>query len=781
MKRFKKFVSFFFGLCLIFFISEANILAANPYVLYEQKDEKLITKNLVYSAYKQITTEGMRDFYVLRVPLNDSNITLKSAESVKEYGLKETTQVILEDNNAIAGVNCDFFGMKGNYSAPFSTIINGGKLISLNPSINFLKDEYSSFAIDSDNNPFMAYVKSEVEFLNGGRKNIDVVAVNKITDMIFPIYIDRNAMISTETIDKHFLGIVKIVVSGGQITYISKKGETVDIPEDGYIITMSSHTADYNLNKFSVGQKTEFGVKSSVDLGKINTMFGGIGRILINGKFVNNSGIVPKHRQPRTALGLTYDRNTVVIMVVDGRTHSIGATNEEMSILMKRFGAYNAMYLDGGGSSTMVVQNMKTDKLNVVNTLSDGLQRKVVNALGIFKPNEIGQLDSIKIETENDKVIEGLPFKIKVYGLDEYLNKIEILASDFALISDDENGKFDGENFYPSKTGKIKLSVQYENFIADKEIICVEPNVLEPVKKILTAEVEKPVDLLLNVICDDGTKLKLYDSNIKFDIVPNDLGIVEDNKFTLLKSGSGYIKCSCLGLDCYIEIISSDKENDFDETDVPENKKFHDKLNIDFDDKKIPDGNFDIFCIGNMFLIDKNKPEDYKKSIDNFLDKVSQKSSLGLFVGNVDVNLDIKTFRHKNNYSVNVFKNVSVINMTAEKGCLFKTNTKQWQSFETDIKNKNSDHIIIMLDKNPMTFNPSKEYELFHSVLKKFVDDGKNVFVLYSNLIDTQAYIKDGVRYVNIGSLYEKNNTLNQNYKSLKLRVANDSIIYKFQ
>jgi hypothetical protein len=77
-------------------------------------------------------------------------------------------------------------------------------------------------------------------------------------------------------------------------------------------------------------------------------------------------------RAPRTAAGITAD-GKLVFIVVDGRRFaggkatylSAGATIEEMRQLMKYFGAWQAINLDGGGSSTVVVDG------RVLNSPSD--------------------------------------------------------------------------------------------------------------------------------------------------------------------------------------------------------------------------------------------------------------------------------------------------------------------------------------------------------------------------------------------------------------------------
>ncbi|MFH1683810.1 MAG: phosphodiester glycosidase family protein, partial [Candidatus Margulisiibacteriota bacterium] len=54
---------------------------------------------------------------------------------------------------------------------------------------------------------------------------------------------------------------------------------------------------------------------------------------------------------------------------------SIGVTLEELSALMLSLGAYEAMNLDGGSSSTMVIDQ------RVVNKPAGGYQRSVSNAI----------------------------------------------------------------------------------------------------------------------------------------------------------------------------------------------------------------------------------------------------------------------------------------------------------------------------------------------------------------------------------------------------------------
>src|SRR5205823_1513052 len=95
--------------------------------------------------------------------------------------------------------------------------------------------------------------------------------------------------------------------------------------------------------------------------------------------------VTPVH--PRSAVGLTADRRFLVVLTIDGRQpgFSEGATEAETGDWLARFGATEGLNLDGGGSSTLVIEG-RDGRPEVVNrTIHDhtpGKQRVVANFLG---------------------------------------------------------------------------------------------------------------------------------------------------------------------------------------------------------------------------------------------------------------------------------------------------------------------------------------------------------------------------------------------------------------
>ncbi|HWP41015.1 MAG TPA: phosphodiester glycosidase family protein [Tepidisphaeraceae bacterium] len=90
-------------------------------------------------------------------------------------------------------------------------------------------------------------------------------------------------------------------------------------------------------------------------------------------------------RHPRSVAGTTRDGSKLILLAVDGRRPgvSVGMTGAELAGEMLRLGCWNAINLDGGGSTTLVIRDPGSDELKIVNQPSDGRERPVANVIGI--------------------------------------------------------------------------------------------------------------------------------------------------------------------------------------------------------------------------------------------------------------------------------------------------------------------------------------------------------------------------------------------------------------
>ena len=110
------------------------------------------------------------------------------------------------------------------------------------------------------------------------------------------------------------------------------------------------------------------------------------GPLLMSGGDAQSHTYSMTARHPRTAFGLSADRKTAWIVVVDGRQlSSMGATLPDMAEIFRRLGAADALNFDGGGSTAMVVAgDAGPQVLNTpIHTGVPGRERPSANQLGV--------------------------------------------------------------------------------------------------------------------------------------------------------------------------------------------------------------------------------------------------------------------------------------------------------------------------------------------------------------------------------------------------------------
>ena len=129
------------------------------------------------------------------------------------------------------------------------------------------------------------------------------------------------------------------------------------------------------------------------DLDTVENALGGFRIILqeseLPPRLLSDAGS-PRHnlpRHPRSAAGLSADGKTLYLLVIDGRRPgSIGATEAEIGLILKKLGAASGLNFDGGGSSAMALR-FPDGRVRTVNTPIHGgipgRERAVAACLGL--------------------------------------------------------------------------------------------------------------------------------------------------------------------------------------------------------------------------------------------------------------------------------------------------------------------------------------------------------------------------------------------------------------
>ena len=104
------------------------------------------------------------------------------------------------------------------------------------------------------------------------------------------------------------------------------------------------------------------------------------GRYFLVNNGVNAAGKLGTDVEPRTSVGVLNPQK-VVFVVVDGRRsgYSAGISMQDLAKLFVAIGAYDAINMDGGGSTTYILKNNE-GKYQTINKPSDNSERPVANA-----------------------------------------------------------------------------------------------------------------------------------------------------------------------------------------------------------------------------------------------------------------------------------------------------------------------------------------------------------------------------------------------------------------
>jgi exopolysaccharide biosynthesis protein len=337
--------------------------------LFEEKSSQPIGGGLSLTKIRRGVSDGPVQMYLVRVdPREGWRVKIGSAG----YSVMQRTRPsrIASRHKALVAVNGGFFAYDG---AAVGAVLADGEWIRLpwkgRTGVGFRPD--GSARVGN------LQALAKVHFGNG-----TTVAVRDLNG-----WPDKGKITAlTRRFGTYYrlrAGEIALEVENGVVT--SKPGSGgVEIPPSGFAL-IASGGATPVLQRVARGTSARMKIEAPGWQG-FSTALGGGPRLLNKGR-VDVTALredfrtdVRVGRGPRTAFGLDkYGR--YLILVADGRQayHSVGLTLHELAATMKKFGAVDAMNLDGGGSTAMAVRS------RIVNRPSDGRERAVSNALLVMR------------------------------------------------------------------------------------------------------------------------------------------------------------------------------------------------------------------------------------------------------------------------------------------------------------------------------------------------------------------------------------------------------------
>lgn len=172
---------------------------------------------------------------------------------------------------------------------------------------------------------------------------------------------------------------LEVIADDGVVVRIDSNAAGVRIPASGFVVAVRGTALDRMTVR--VGDVIRWDARFD-GLSNVAEMIGGYPMLLLDGKHVhhNEAGLrttFADRRHPRAAIARD-KQGKVLIVVVDGRRpgYSDGMTLQELGDYLLAHGAVDALNLDGGGSTTLVMRGQ------IVNRPTDANgERPVANAL----------------------------------------------------------------------------------------------------------------------------------------------------------------------------------------------------------------------------------------------------------------------------------------------------------------------------------------------------------------------------------------------------------------
>ncbi len=175
---------------------------------------------------------------------------------------------------------------------------------------------------------------------------------------------------------------------------------------------------------------------------------------------------------PRTAIGFSEDRTKIIMLVVDGRSsRSDGVETSKLCDLMLYAGAYEAMNLDGGGSSTLY-----TAALGTRNVCSDGNERADGDAIyAVIDAEEDNTVAEVRFADWRRTVPSGGLFTPTVYAYNKAGVLIDTDFKDYTLSCDESLGSViaDGKTLLATGKGAHALTVNCGDAASSSIVVTV--------------------------------------------------------------------------------------------------------------------------------------------------------------------------------------------------------------------------------------------------------------------------------------------------------------------
>lgn len=303
---------------------------------------------------------------------------------------------------AVAAVNGDFFDIN-NSTAPLGVGIQSGNVIQSPDAEPTWHDSAAIVTPDGIGSIGEVFFEGSVDLPTG---ELTLAGVNKPTlaadgvEAFTPLWGTYCRCRATQGAT----AVTEVEVVDNRVTAVRDQAGEGTIPANTMMLVGRDKGAAA-LENLQPGDQVAVDYQARTEAGqRIRAAINGRQLLVVNGvaQKASQNNNVPA--APRTAIGFSRDGKRMFLLSADGRQPAFaeGLGLDELATMMVELGAYHAVNLDGGGSTTIVAREPGAATAQLENRPSDGAQRPVPNGLALFAPRGSGRLHGFWVETTLD-------------------------------------------------------------------------------------------------------------------------------------------------------------------------------------------------------------------------------------------------------------------------------------------------------------------------------------------------------------------------------------------
>ena len=489
-----------------------------------------------YSYYEEYSKPWT--IHVTKIDLKDPNIFLETVTPGDVImGRERTSSMSARSNRAghrvVSAINGDFCDVSnGNSNSP---------QVSKGEFVKAYSYWHSAFAYSKDGIACLTYPQySGLVVSSDGSSSYPLSRVNETREtnnlLIYNSYNGSSTGTNASGFERLAHPVTDWVVNDTVFCVIESDSSfagNMTIPAGKIVLSGHDAAKTFLLDECQIGDTVKIVQQLNGTIPNLTELVGGGPKMLENGTDVSVNACALEgwpitfatYWHPRTAIGYNDDSTIVYFVVVDGRQScSRGINLIELGSFMKDLGVQNAINLDGGGSSTMIVRN------SVMNNPSDGEERAVSNSMlcissapnGVFTHLQIGR-DSIAVY-KNKSVYLGLS------GWDEHYNPTGSLDwNQLSINYDNTLGTFESNVFTAAeKNGTTSLNAEYNGETDSILVHIIELIDLSIYPDTLTLDSVNSVKYAVTATTESGGSRVFDNSLFKFTVLDPSIAEIND-------------------------------------------------------------------------------------------------------------------------------------------------------------------------------------------------------------------------------------------------------------